>query len=139
MERRNISFLITGLLFDILAGAFVGALAWIIFRRRLSPVGASVVIACTCAILIAVAWDVCDALGGMGFAGWVCNFLLVPFSIAWFSGVIPSIPVALLLQILLMAVVGGLVWRGMRGQEIKTNANHTSDGIRQPADGSPKP
>lgn len=105
--------LIVSLLFDVLAGAFIGAMAWFFFHQRLSSSGAAAIITGACALLIAAAWGAGPFSGGMLLLQLVCGFLVTPFSIVWFSGTIPSMLVALLLQVLLMGGVGWLVWHGL--------------------------
>ena len=122
----DIIFLIASLCFDFFVSFFVGLLVWIIFRRRLSLVAACVVIGLTCALLTAVAWPLARASGWEGAVGLVANLLLAPFSIAWFSGGIPSVPVALFFQIVSMAVVGVLVWR-RENQRTKNQPNNKQD------------
>lgn len=104
---------IASLLFDLVVGALVGAMAWFFCHRRLSSGGAGAIIAGGCALLIAAAWSASAFLNGMFLLQVACGLLVGPFALACFSGVIPSLPVAAVLQVLLMGGVGWLVWRGL--------------------------
>ena len=104
---------IASLLFDLVVGALVGAMTWFFCHRRLSSGGAGAVIAGGCALLIAAAWSASAFLNGTLLLQLICGFLIGPFSLACFSGAISSLPVAALLQVLLMGGVGWLVWRGL--------------------------
>lgn len=104
---------IASLLFDLVVGASVGAMTWFFCHRRLSSGGAGAIIAGVCALLIAAAWSASAFLNGTLLLQLICGFLLGPFSFAWFTGAIPSLPVAVVLQVLLMGFAGWLVWRGL--------------------------
>ena len=104
---------IASLLFDLVVGVLVGAMAWFFCHRRLSSGEAGAVIAGVCALLIVAAWSASALLSGTLLLQLICGFLLGPFSLACFSGVIPSLPTAAVLQVLLMGGVEWLVWRGL--------------------------
>ena len=129
----KIEGLITDLIFICGVGALVGILVGRAFRDRISPVWTTLAITCLCALVLAAAWFIFLGLGlgGWGFhsyyaffIGYVC-LLSVPFYTC-FSGLVPNIVGAFLIQTALMSLMGNLLWWGLKARRLKMDANKPS-------------
>lgn len=130
--------LITNLIFSCGGGALVGALVGRAFMDRISPVWTTLIITCLCALVLTAAWFIFLGLGlgGWGFdyyyaffIGYMCYLLSAPFYTC-FSGLVPNIVGAFLIQTALMSLMGNLLWWGLKARRLKTDANKPSDRTR---------